>query len=74
MEPLLFILFINLPEYTSSDVKLIADDCLFYYKINSIADAEQLQRVLKSFKKWGREWQNGFSPPGCVTSMKEEVH
>lgn len=63
MGPLPFLIFINdLPEYTSSDVRLFADDFLLYRKINSIADAELLQLDLKSLEIWEREWQMEFNP------------
>lgn len=67
MGPLLFLTYINdLPEHTSSDARLFADDCLLYRKINSRADAEQLQKDLKSLEKWEREWQMEFHPQKCT--------
>ena len=67
MGPLLFLTFINdLPEYTQSDVRLFADDCLLYRKVSSLADARQLQQDLSSLEKWEKQWQMEFHPQKCT--------
>ena len=67
MGPLLFLTFINdLPEYTKSDVRLFADDCLLYRKVNSLADARQLQQDLSSLEYWEKQWQMEFHPQKCT--------
>ena len=67
MGPLLFLTFINdLPEYTKSDVRLFADDCLIYRKVNSLADARQLQQDLSSLEYWEKQWQMEFHPQKCT--------
>jgi hypothetical protein len=59
MGPLLFLTFINdLPEHTTSDVRLFADDCLLYRQIRNDEDATALQKDLtyhySNGKKYGR--------------------
>ena len=67
MGQLLFRTFINdLPEYTQSDVRLFADDCLLYRKVSSLADARQLQKDLSSLEKLEKQWQMEFHPQKCT--------
>ena len=43
--PLLFILYLNdLPEGISSQVRLLADDCILYRQINTLNDCQDLQK------------------------------
>ena len=64
---LLVLTFINdLPEYTKSDVRLFADDCLLYRKVNSLADARQLQQDLSSLEYWEKQWQMELHPQTCT--------
>ncbi|KAK3108730.1 hypothetical protein FSP39_014351 [Pinctada imbricata] len=65
--PLLFLVYINdLPEVTTSNVKLFADDCLIYRPIKSSRDIEQLQHDLQSLEKWELDWQMAFHPAKCT--------
>ena len=58
MGPLLFLTFINdLPEHTTSDVRLFADDCLLYRHIRNDEDAAALQKDLTSLQQWEEAWQ-----------------
>ncbi|KAK3104735.1 hypothetical protein FSP39_008956 [Pinctada imbricata] len=67
MGPLLFLVYINdLPEVTTSNVKLFADDCLIYRPIKSSRDTEQLQHDLQSLEKWESDWQMAFHPAKCT--------
>lgn len=64
--PLYFLAFINdLPECTSSDTRLFADDGLLYRQIRSDKDAEALQRDLQALQKWEEKWQMRFHPEKC---------
>ena len=64
--PLLFLAFINdLPESTSSDTRLFADDALIYRHIKSDEDARRLQQDLDALQKWESEWQMNFHPEKC---------
>lgn len=49
-------------------LRIFADDCLHYWKINFIADAEQLQIDLKSIKKCTWERQMEFHPRNVQSS------
>ena len=63
---LLFLAFINdLPESTSSDTRLFADDVLIYRHIKSDEDARRLQQDLDALQKWESEWQMNFHPEKC---------
>jgi hypothetical protein len=67
LDPLLFLLNINdLPERTTSDARLFADDCLLYKPITCAADNISLQKDLESLIKWEEEWQIVFHPEKCV--------
>ncbi len=67
--PLLFLTFINdLPEETSSDARLFADDCLLYREIKTSADTEILQRDLTALERWESTWQMAFHPQKCTVN------
>ena len=67
MGPILFLTFINdLPDYTTSDVQLFADDALMYRQICNEEDATALQKDLSSLEKLEREWQMEFHPQECT--------
>ena len=64
--PLYFLAFINdLPECTSSETRLFADDGLLYKLIKSDKDAQSLQKDLNSLEKWEDDWQMSFHPEKC---------
>ena len=64
--PLLFLAFINnLPDATSSDTRLFADDALIYRHIKSDEDARRLHQDLDALQKWESEWQMNFHPEKC---------
>ena len=70
MGPLLFLTFINdLPEHTTSDVQLFADDCLLYRHIRIDEDAAALQKDLTSLQQWEETWQMQFHPQKNVKSF-----
>jgi hypothetical protein len=77
--PLLFLLFINdLPECVSegTEVRLFADDCALYRKINSQADCQILQDDLDKLQQWETDWMMAFHPSKCqvinVTRKKKK--
>ena len=51
--PLLFIPYLNdLPEGISSQVRLLADDCMSYREINTLNDCQDLQRDINTLCNW----------------------
>ena len=64
--PLLFLAFNNdMPEVTTSDTRLFADDGLLYREINTETDSEELQNDLDALEEWERTWQMHFHPEKC---------
>ena len=56
--PLLLLAFINdLPESTSSDTRLVADDALLYRHIGNDEDARLFQQDLDALQQWESRWQ-----------------
>ena len=61
---LLFVVFINdLPDNVSSNVRLFADDCLLYRRINTPEDTNILQQDLHRLEEWEAKWQMSFNLP-----------
>ena len=49
LDPLLFILYlIDLQEGISSQVRLLADDCILYREINTLSDRQELQKDINT--------------------------
>ena len=76
--PLFFILYINdINADTTSSIRLFADDCLLYRVINTVSDADMLQRDLQQLGKWADIWQMDFNAAKChllsVTRKKNPV-
>ena len=66
--PTLFLIFINdLPEHVNCNVRLFADDCLLYRKVNNSRDAGLLQTDLTNLENWESSWQMKFNPEKCYT-------
>ena len=64
--PLLFLCHINdLPLSVNSTVRLFADDCLLYRKINSQQDQIALQNDLHELEKWADQWGMRFNAKKC---------
>jgi len=64
--PRLFLLYINdLPSVVTSQVRLLADDCLLYRPILSDADRVALQRDLDSLEKWCDTWGMRINAKKC---------
>ena len=69
--PLLFLIHINdLPEAVSSQVRLIADDCLLYRKIHNRQDQLELQKDLNSLENWASTWGMKFNATKCYIYCK----
>ncbi len=67
--PLLFLIYINdLPSVLSADtrVRLFADDCIIYRKIEDESDQTTLQRDLDALHQWSVQW----GMPKNVTQCK----
>jgi hypothetical protein len=78
LDPLLFLIYINyIPERTTSDARLFADDCLLHKPITCAANNISLQKDLESLIKW-EEWQMAFHPEKClviqVTNKRNPVY
>ena len=64
--PLLFIIYINdIRNSLTSSTKLFADDCVLYREINTIHDAECLQRDLSYMFDWSHTWQLNSNVSKC---------
>ena len=56
--PILFLIFINdSSDNIRSSVRLFADDCVLYRKINSIQDCLSMHEDLTSLGQWEADWQ-----------------
>jgi hypothetical protein len=66
-----YLLFSNdLPEHTTSDVRLFADDCLLYRHIRNDEDVAALQKDLTSLQQWEETWQMQFHPQKCNPGVR----
>ena len=66
--PLLFLLYIDdIGEKLTpgTNIRLFADDCLIYRKINTIEDTVTLQEDLTGLEKWSINWKMQFNPKKC---------
>ena len=57
----------DLPLAVSSQVRLFADDCLLYWKIESQEDHTILQQDLIELEKWASKWGMRFNAKKCYT-------
>ena len=65
--PLLFLTYINdMPECTSSDVRLFADDRLLYRVVRNMNDSKILQEDLSALEDWEKTWLMSFNPSKCT--------
>ena len=64
--PLLFILYLNnLPEGISSQVRLLADDCISCREINTLNDCQDLQKDINTVCNCEFKWQMKFNIDKC---------
>ena len=76
--PQLFLAFINnLPKAVSSRVRLFADDCVLYRKVETNADCHALQEDLRSLEEWERHRCMSFNAAKCssiaITRKQKKV-
>ena len=58
LDHLLFIFYPNnLPEGISSQVHLLADDCILYQEMNTLNDCLDLQKDISTLCNWESKWQ-----------------
>jgi hypothetical protein len=51
--PLLFLAYVNdIWRYTESNIRLFADDCIIYRRINENSEVDKLQTDLYNLRKW----------------------
>ena len=66
--PLLFLIYINdLPLHVSSNIRMFADDCVIYRKINSVSDNTSLQDDLRRVQEWCSLWLMELNSNKCKT-------
>ena len=64
--PLLFIIYLNdLSEGISSQVRILADDCILYGEINTLNDCHDLQKDIDTLCNWESKWQVKFNIDKC---------
>ena len=64
--PLLFSLYINdISADIESEIRLFADDCVFYREIKNEEDTLKLQRDIDRLGSWARKWGMRFQPVKC---------
>ena len=74
--PLLFLCHINdLPTSVKSQVRLFADDCMLYRKIQTFNDHIVLQNDLTQLGKWANTWGMNFNTNKChILSIKTKLN
>ena len=64
--PLLFSLYINdISADIESEIRLFADDCVYYREIKNEEDTLKLQRDIDRLGSWARKWGMRFQPVKC---------
>ena len=48
-------------------MRLFADDCFLYCRINSPVDCQNIQKDLDALTKWEKDWQMSFGVDKCHT-------
>ena len=61
--PLLFSLYINdISTDIDSEIRLLADDCVYYHEIRDAEDSLKLQKDIDRLGCWARNWDMIFLP------------
>ena len=64
--PILFVYYINdLPECTTSNIRIFADDTKAFSAINCIEDSFKLQKCIDSLIDWSKDWLLKFNAGKC---------
>ena len=65
--PLMLLFFINdvANKVEHSRIRLFADDCLLFRKVNNENESKKLQHDLYAVGKWASEWQMKFNVGKC---------
>ena len=64
--PLLFSLYINdISSDIESEIRLFADDCVYYREIKDEKDTMKLQRDIDRLGSWAKKWGMRFQPVKC---------
>ena len=72
---LMFLIYINdITEDISSQLRLFADDCLFYLPIKSEQDSILLQWDLDTLSQWAKVWQMRFNLSKCTVMRCTRSH
>ena len=76
--PLLFLLYLNdISDEISSEVRLLADDCILYRSIDSTKDSQELQKDIDRLCLWENRWQMQFNKAKCyamtITHKKKPI-
>lgn len=65
--PLFFLIFINdIVDQVPVKIKLFADDCVIYHRIDNLHDHVQLKEALQHVEKWCETWQMKINPQKTV--------
>jgi retron-type reverse transcriptase len=63
LSPLLFLAYVNdIWRNTESNIRLFADDCVIYRKINDCSDIDKLQKYLNKLGEWALENEVKINP------------
>ena len=63
--PLLFLIYV-IDTVKTSNLRLLADDCLLYCVITSEQDTTALQKDLDTLVQWASKWQMKFNIGKCT--------
>ena len=64
--PLLFLIYLNdIADGISSEIRLLADDCILYRQIKNDHDTRELQSDVDKLCTWEERWQMKFNKKKC---------
>ena len=76
--PLLFLIYLNdIADTLSSEIRLLADDCILYRQIKNDYDTKELQTDVDKLCAWEKRWQMKFNKKKCyamhITHKKKAI-